>query len=222
MSINTKQQIKCPGCGNMSEMTVWQSITVSDSPDLKEDLLRGNINIFRCSSCNSVALIPTPFLYNDEENKLMISFSPCQTAEEKLQQFESVKKSSKESGELEGLSEYNLRFVTEYNSLLEKILIFDSGLHDKVIEVIKLLVLMQEPDKMDQRVCIFGKVDDEIEFIVQDRKDGGVYTSRVPMHTYELVRDQLKSSGVKYKSFGWEIVDGEYAAGLLHGANNPL
>ncbi len=222
MSINAKQQIKCPHCGNMCEMTIWQSITVSDSPDLKEDLLKGNVNMFRCGSCNTTALVPTPILYHDEDSRLMISFSPCSNPEEKYKLFESVKKSSKESGELEGLSDYNLRFISEYNSLLEKILIFDSGLHDKVIEVIKLLVLMQEPDKMDQRICIFGKADEEIEFIVQDTKEGGVYTSRVPMHTYELVRDQLKASGVKYKSFGWEIVDSEYAAGLLHGANNPM
>lgn len=223
MSINTKQEIKCPTCASLQEMTVWQSITAADSPDLKDDLLKGKINIFRCSTCGAVALVPTPLLYTDSEKRLMISFSPCADEAQKLQMFESIKKSSQESGELSGLEDYNLRFVSAYNDFLEKVLIFDNGMHDKVIEVLKLLVLMQESDKMQNRVCIFGKKEaDYIEFMVQDKKEQQVYTSKVPLETYETVSNSLKESGVKYKSFGWEIVDAEYAAKLLHGTNNTL
>ena len=223
MSINVKQQIKCPRCANLSEMTVWQSITVSDSPDLKEDLLRGNVNIFRCASCGQTALVPNPVLYNDSDKKLMISFSPCEDEVTKAQLFANIKRSSHDSGELENLEDYDLRFVSGYNDFLEKILIFDNGLHDKVIEVIKLLVLMQDSDKMDQRICIFGKAENgEIEFMVQDKKEGSLYISRVPMQTYDVVKEQLRQSGVKYKSFDWEIVDAEYAAKLLRGVNNIL
>ena len=44
MSINIKQSVKCPKCAQMSDVTVWSSITVKDSPDLKSDLLSGKIN----------------------------------------------------------------------------------------------------------------------------------------------------------------------------------
>ncbi len=223
MSINIKREIKCPTCGTLQEMTVWQSITAKDSPDLKEDLLKGKINIFRCSSCGAVALVPTPLLYNDAEKKLMISFSPCADELEKQRIFDRIKKSSHESGELAELEDYNLRIVSGYNDLLEKVLIFDSGMHDKGIEVLKLLVLMQESEKMQNRVCIFGKKEaDFIEFMVQDKKEEQVYTSRVPLKTYETVSKSLKESGVKYKSFDWEVVDAEYAASLLRGTNNTL
>lgn len=222
MSINEKQQIKCPACGELQEMTVWQSITVSDSPDLKEDLLKGKINIFRCASCGQTALVPTPVLYNDSEKKLMISFSPC-SGEEKEKMLAGIRVASRDSGELDEMEDYNLRFVATYNDFLEKLLIFDNDLHDKVIEVLKLLVLMQEADKMQNRTCIFGKKDDAgIEFMVQDRVENQIYTSRVPQETYDLVCKQLKESGVKYKSFDWELVDREYAANLLNGQNNPL
>ena len=113
--------------------------------------------------------------------------------------------------------------MTSYNELLEKILIFDSNLDDKVIEVIKLLVLAQESDKMAQRACIFGKCDGgAIEFMVTDKKENRVYTSRVPRETYNTIKDQLAASGVKFKSFNWEMVDGDYAASLLRGRNNTL
>ena len=223
MSINTTQQIKCPACQHLEEITLWQSITANDSPDLKDDLLKGKINIFRCSSCGQTALVPVPLLYRDDRAKLMISFSPCSDDAERAMLYESVKKTSKESGELDSFQDYNLRFVSAYNDLLEKLLIFDCGLHDKVIELLKLLVLMQDTDNMAHRVCMFGKKDaDELEFLVQDKKEEKLYTSRIPMSTYETVKEQLKNSGIKYKSFDWEIIDADYASRMLYGMNNNL
>ena len=223
MSINLTQQIKCPACQNLQEVTLWQSITPSDSPDLKEDLLKGKINIFRCASCGQVALVPLPVLYHDEEKKLMFSFSPCDDDIKRAQLFDDIKSTSRKSGELENLEDYNLRFIWSYNDFLEKILIFDNGLHDKVIELLKLLVLMQDTDNMSHRTCIFGKMDEgEIEFLVQDKKEEKLYTSRIPMSTYETVYAQLRQSGIKYKSFDWEIVDSDYASRMLYGMNNNL
>ena len=67
----------------------------------------------------------------------------------KSQLFDNVQKSSKESGELDKLEGYNLRFVTDYNELLEKILIFDNDMNDKTMEVIKLMVLSQDLEKAE-------------------------------------------------------------------------
>lgn len=222
MSINTKKQIKCPSCGTLSEMTLWQSVTAIDSPDLKDDILKGKVNIFRCASCGASALVPVPLLYHDAEKQLMISFSPCEE-KDKMHLFNEVREASRLSGELSELSDYNLRFVCSYNEFLEKILIFENGLSDKTIEVLKLLVLMQDSEKMDDRICMFGKKDgDQIEFMVQDKKEGQIYTSRVPMETYNTVSKSLSESGVKDRSFDWEIIDLEYASSLLRGANNNL
>lgn len=223
MSINTKRSIKCPQCSHFEEMTVWNSITADDSPDLKQDLLSGKINVFVCGNCSAKALVPEPLLYSDHAKKLMISFMPTDNDEEKLRRYENIKKTSKASGELDELEDYDLRFVSVYDDLLEKILIFDNGLHDKVIEVIKLLILMQEPEKAERRSALFGKKEDrELEFLVKDAEENMLYTSRVPLDTYETVKEQLRQSGVKYKSFDWEIVDKNYAAALLRGANNNL
>lgn len=223
MSLNEKQTVKCPKCGEICEMTIWQSITVSDSPDLKDDLLKGKINILKCASCGQTALFPSPLLYNDSSKKLLISFAPQNNRAEQLRLFEEMKLSSKKSGELKNYPDYNLRFVPSFNELLEKILIFDNNLYDKVIEVIKLLVLSQDSEKMTDRTCVFGKLEnDEIEFLVQDTKENQVYTSRVPVSTYKTIEAQLKMSGVKFKSFDWELVDLDYAASLLRGVNNTL
>lgn len=223
MSLNTNQTIKCPACGQMHEITVWNSITVSDSPDLKDDLLKGKINIFNCPSCSHRALMPVPLLYHDEAKKLMISFSPCEDDVTKRQLFSNIKESSMQSGELSKLEGYTLRFVSEYNNLLEKILLLDFGLWDKAIELIKLMILTQEPEKSEHRKCMFGKMEnDEIEFLVQDKKENQIYTSRVPKSSYDAISEQLRMSGAKPYSFDWELVDIDYAAALLDGINNSF
>lgn len=221
MSLNSKQNIKCPTCGQLHEITIWNSITVKDSPDLKQDLLHGKVNIFNCPSCSHRALMPVPLLYHDEEKRLMISFSPCEDQTVKNQLFDNIRSTSRDSGELEKLEGYNLRFVWQYNNLLEKILLADALLWDKAVELLKLMILTQEPEKAENRVCMFGKLEnDTLEFIVQDKAENQVYTSSVPKSSYESIAEQLRLSGVKTYSFDWELVDIDYASKLLNGLNN--
>ena len=223
MSINHKESVRCPACSQMQEITAWSSITVSDSPDLKQDLLQGRINMLCCGSCGARALLPTPLLYHDEEKRLMISFMPTNDPKKKTELLMEMQKNYQKDPELSALSDYHLRFVTEYNTLLEKILIFDQGMNDKTIELIKIMILMQEPDKMDTRTAVFGKVEgEEIEFFVRDTADGMCYTSRVPKTTYQVLWEELQKSGVKNKSFNWEEIDADYGASLLRGLNSSF
>lgn len=221
MSINTKQSVKCPKCSQLSDVTVWSSVTAKDSPDLKADILARRLNMFRCPSCDLSALMPQPMLYTDADRRLMISFMPTADAVEKNRLFENIVTASKESGELDKLDGYNLRFVSDYNELIEKLLIFDNGYNDKAIEVIKLMILSQDVDKSEQRTCRFGKSDGaNMEFMIHDFIENEVYTSTVPVSTYDTVYNSLIESGMKPYSFGWEIVDGAYATRLLNGYNN--
>lgn len=221
MSINAKQNVKCPNCGEMSQVTVWSSITAKDSPDLVEDLLMGRINMFCCKSCSHTALMPNPMLFQDEDKKLLISFTPTNDAVLKAQLYDNIKKASRESGEIDNYEGYNLRFVTDYNELLEKVLIFKNGLYDKTIEVIKLMILSNDIDKSEQRVCRFGKSDENgMEFMIHDFIENQIYTSTIPQETYETVHKSLIESGMKPYSFDWEIVDSVYATRLINGFNN--
>lgn len=221
MSLNAKQNVRCPKCSQMSELMVWHSITVKDSADLKQDLLRGRVNMFHCPSCSYTALMPSPLLYHDEEKKLLISFAPCDERDKEKQLFDEVKKTFSDSGELKNYEGYNLRFVADYNELLEKILIFDNDFNDKVIEVIKLMVLSQDEEKAPRRSCRFGKVEKgSIEFMIFDREENQVYTSSVPTESYDMIYQRLRESGMKPYSFDLEAVNGDYASRLLNGFNN--
>lgn len=221
MSINTKQSLPCPKCGQLTETTIWNAITVKDSPDLKKDLLAGKVNFFVCGSCGYRALMPNAMLYHDADKKLLFSFSPCNSPVKAQELFDKVKENAEQSGELKKLEGYNLRFVTDINDLMEKIIAFDLGLNDKVTEVIKLMILSREPEKSGQRDCRLGKKDgDKLEFMIRDKKEKQIYTCSVPMATYDTLYKQIMESGVKPYSFSWEMVDSFYASRIMNGFNN--
>lgn len=221
MSINIKQNVRCAGCGQLHEVTIWSGITADDSEDLKKELLEGKINMFICPDCGFRAVMSSPLLYEEKSKNLMISFYPDNDKSAQMKMFEQMQENMKNSGELDKYYGYNLRFVADYNSLLEKIIISDNGLWDKAIEVLKLMILTQEPDKADRRICIFGKIEnDELEFMVNDTEENQIYISRVPKESYTQIEQELKNSGVKPYSFNWELVDIDYATALINGINN--
>ena len=221
MSLNKKQSLPCPKCGQLTDTTVWNVITVKDSPDLKKDLLRGKVNFFVCSSCGYRALMPNAILYHDEDKKLLFSFSPCNSPVKTQELFDKVCENAEQSGELKKLEGYNLRFITNINDLMEKIVIFDFGLNDKVIEVLKVMILSKEPDKAQHRDCRLGKRDgDKLEFMIRDTEEKQIYTCSVPVSTYETIYKNVMQSGVKPYSFNWELVDNFYASRIMNGFNN--
>ena len=221
MSLNSQEKVRCPECGALNDITLWQSVTASDSPDLKASLLSGNVNVMTCTQCGQRALVPTALLYHDEEKKLLFSFYPLNDEDKARDYLKDIRESSKQSGELEEYRDYVLRFISDYNSLMEKILIFDSGLNDKTIEIIKLMVLLQDEAKADKRTALFGKKYENgtIEIMVKD-EDGSIFTSRAPYETYVAIHNELLRSGVKDVSYEWEVVDKAYAKRLLTGINN--
>lgn len=221
MSVNTKQSLPCPKCGQLTETTIWNVITVKDSPDLKADLLAGKVNFFVCGSCGYKALMPNAMLYHDVDKKLLFSFSPCNSPDKAQELFGKVCENAEQSGELKKLEGYNLRFITNINDLMEKIITFDNGLNDKVTEVLKVMILSKEPDKAHQRECRLGKKDgDKLEFMIRDKKEQQIYTCSVPMATYDTLCKNVMQSGVKPYSFNWEMVDNFYASRILNGFHN--
>lgn len=221
MSINSKESLPCPKCGHLNDITVWNSITADSNPDLKQDLLSGKINFFVCSSCGYRALMPNPMLYYDDSHKLIISFSPCNDDVTTQKLYDEVRKAAEESGELKKLDGYNLRFVTNINDLMEKIITFDYNLNDKVIEVMKIMILARDPDTAPYRECRFGKLEnDNIEFVIRDTKLKQLFTCNTPIDTYNKLYKDIMDSGIKPYSFNWELVDNFYASRILNGFNN--
>jgi hypothetical protein len=76
MSKTFVEKIKCPRCGKEQEQTIYASINVELNPELKDMLLRDEINIFKCNSCNNNALMGSELLYHDPIKEFAVWFKP--------------------------------------------------------------------------------------------------------------------------------------------------
>jgi len=69
-------QIKCPKCGKQYVAQVQSIIDVSQDPQLKAALLRGDLNTVTCPSCGAVGRMSVPVLYHDPQKELLLVFIP--------------------------------------------------------------------------------------------------------------------------------------------------
>lgn len=136
MSLPSQHTITCGGCGRRQAFTMWDSLNVSLNRDLKAELLRGELTRFVCAGCGWSGDVFYPMLYHDMEQKVMIHLCAPQGEPESLgsgglPQMERF---------LEG---YRFRLVNTRNELREKILIFDAGLDDGLLECLKCFMRAQ-------------------------------------------------------------------------------
>lgn len=71
-------QVTCPQCNRNFVVSIQTIIDVGEEPELKEKLLRGELNYAECPDCGAGGVISTPLLYHDPEKELLISFIPSQ------------------------------------------------------------------------------------------------------------------------------------------------
>jgi hypothetical protein len=135
------ETVTCPACDHEQEFTHWESVNVSLDPNLKDQLLRGELTTFTCNKCGAQVDVQAPLLYHDMEKQLMIWLLPGDMEPEMPQQ----------NGLLGGLIErfsgqFTYRVVRDLNQLIEKIRIFDDELDDKVIELLKFMLCRGDPE----------------------------------------------------------------------------
>ena len=174
MSRPVPQDITCPQCGETSTFTTWSSLNVTLDPGEKPNVLDRSIFRFTCGKCGHSATVVYPMLYHDMQQKVMLWLLP-----ETPQAPEGAAPPSEglppEAGQFMRRDGYRFRSVGTQNALIEKILIFDAGLDDGPIEMLKPGLWNQLPAdaKHDDTGIFFSSVSDEtpvrLEFAVVKR-----------------------------------------------------
>ncbi len=207
MSKIRKEKIACPTCGAEDEVTVWDSLNTQFNPEEKQKLLDGTLFAFKCKQCGAVINLNYDTLYHDMENKAMIYLVPNGNLETSIEALKTAKKDA-------NLEEYIMRVVKDKESLQEKAMIFDNGLDDRVIEIIKLssysFVKEKLPDAQIKDICI--RIKDEIVTVLF-LMDEPLYID-VPKSLYTEIKD---SYAQQIEEYGKEdfIVDSTWAFNVM-------
>ena len=68
--------VQCPNCNTPQEILIWKSLNVTLSPEGKEDLFSGKINVLNCKKCGFISTILHPLLYNDMQRHFCVYYFP--------------------------------------------------------------------------------------------------------------------------------------------------
>ena len=141
--MTTKTLATCSSCGEKHEITYYSGINTAEDPELKARVKDGSLFLWECPHCGKTNLSVSQTIYHDPEEKLMIWLLPeGLVPEDKVRAVEASLESAAET--LEG---YSFRRVGDVGSLIEKVNIFDAGLDDTVMEMVKYVTKMELAEK---------------------------------------------------------------------------
>ena len=209
------EPMACPGCNQQEYLRLWEEINAQEDVTARNRLLDGDLFFYKCKKCGYTSVIAYNCMYKDEKNRFMIYFAADGGENEMKSAMDKVEADAKALG-IPGM-EYNVRrrIVRNGNSMREKAIIFEAGLDDRIIEIMKLFYVSatsdQNPD-MAISSCFFCIVDKEWKFELATL-DGRAFSIDIPRDIYKQFE---KEYGEKIKEVGETyFVDADYALKLV-------
>lgn len=137
MAQTFSETVTCPQCGQRQKITCYSSANVTLQPELKEEILANRLNHLCCRNCGARTPIGVPLLYHDMDQAIAVWLLPNGEAPPGQQQ--ALDSFIRTVG-----SKHRCRLVHSANELLETVRIFDAGLNDFVIEMIRQSYFSEE------------------------------------------------------------------------------
>lgn len=190
-----KVDVKCPICRHDGKFKIYANVDGDNQKDLKEKILTGELFTYICPVCNNRVNINYGMLYRQDKDKFIGKIAVDELEFEQARQtFGNIEKieNKKIRKTMSYLLDFDKRIVPNWQALAEKIMIKDTGLDDRVIELIKVIYIQafykDHPDK-------------EVKAVYFARNNGGNYivftgkesfTMPISDSLYKKLQDQLK------------------------------
>lgn len=206
------EMITCSSCGAESAYRYWDMIDPMFDQKTKEKVINGELFTFTCPECGFQRRVTYDTIYQEMGKGIYIHLV---TSEESYMQAVNLYADRDEhSGTV--LASEIVRIVLSQNQLSEKIRIFDEGLDDRVVEIIKayyLGELYKQVPGFEAEEVLFYKNEQggyEIAFL---SKDGNHRTASFTRKMYDGIYEDI---GRKLPPINQEIeVDMEIAMEYL-------
>lgn len=206
------ENIACISCGKESPYRFWDMIDPMMNQETKDKVLSGEIFTFTCPHCGAKRRVTYDTIYQEMAKGRTFHLV---TSEDTYMQAVNLY-ADRDSHSSPVLAHEIVRIVLSQNQLAEKIRIFDEGLDDRIVEIIKAYFLSQlyeqEPDASVDEALFFVGEDGayEIAFLSQDGKHRSISFSR---EMYQGIKNDI---GVKLPPINQELeVDLEIAMEYL-------
>jgi hypothetical protein len=186
MSLVGTVRVKCPACGVERESKLVSSINTRSSPELKQQLLRGELNRHDCA-CGKRVQLASNVLYHDPDADYY-----CQVCPGDARAIETAAAVFRGSG-----ATGTQRIVPSMNALIEKVKLLDAGLDDWAIELLKVALLASCGVSDLNRVLLFEARDGDLLHWVLFDEVGAPQGLGSPLAAYEELRRERSNARPK-------------------------
>jgi hypothetical protein len=133
-----KANFKCEKCGNIQDVNIFPYINFNENPEYYALVKELDVFKITCDNCNTDAIVKYDALYLNEKEKYFIYLLTDKDLVQKFRhQITYFIETVLNKDEKYNFDEFKTRLVFNTNQLVEKLAIFEIGLNDKVIEIIK-------------------------------------------------------------------------------------
>lgn len=159
MSELQEKIVRCPDCGKENKFLMHTSINLTHNPELRDQILSQRVFNYKCDcGCNTHVFYPV--LVHNMDNKFMVQFCDSSHFDDYKDNFKKLI----EKDPLNAMKDYKFRIVDKPFELTEKVLILESKYDDRVIEVLKEMMIASSPNQ-------------EIAYLIyaKDKEKGNVF-----------------------------------------------
>ena len=206
MSVYTKR-ISCPVCENLVNIPVYANVNSASMPREAADVASGLAFEKACPVCGNILRLDYAMFYWDPEMKVLLRYDRNLSAvpEEDILKDDTVRAFFEQAESTGNVC----RCVSSLDELREKLLIFGRGLDDRVIEIMKALLVLdfQEHQQVAVDSLRLIEITDRLCFCVKTGGRNGAASFDMP--AYNALKKKYTFSQSLYK------VDAPWAFGVL-------
>ncbi len=197
-----KITIKCPTCKNELNLELEEYVNATRNEDVKRRVIMRRIFEARCPKCHSMHFVNHPFLYRDDERKILYVLASPNLDVDKFVKKQGLHGNYKR--------EYTLRVCYDLNQLIEKVLLAEYKINDKTMEVVKLFYYMEQHNREIKMIYFEGIEKGKIRFacVLQNKRQITAYCDLEALSRIESINKKT----LKAKLNDWELVDGKWAS----------
>ena len=210
MSLEHTEMVTCPRCNKPNQVNVWQSLNGDLNPDAKQMLLDGILFHFKCQSFYHKCNLNYELLYHDMKHQAMVYYTSLYSIEKTIEMINATEETFRG-----GMPGYSIRIVTSQGTLREKAMIFESGLDDRIIEIMKLIILTNAQNQYPEAVIeavFFSSV--QGEEIIFELVSSVTLNAKIPFAVYRKLSEDYESR-FKHAGNKERIVNSEWAQNFI-------
>ncbi|HTR49328.1 MAG TPA: CpXC domain-containing protein [Kofleriaceae bacterium] len=194
MSTFVPAKIACR-CGETYPVEVANGLHISLRPDLRKQILDGEFHRFRCPRCATITQIDGLLAFTDFPRRQWFTVAPGNGLPWRKkwlalarESFETTMERNAPPMVVGWAREMTRRLIFGLASLREKLVIFDAGLDDRVVELLKIQLIRDSHDDFSPaRYFHLTEVRSDTLVLERAQPDGMVRAAPIPRVMYDAL-----------------------------------